>query len=471
MLYRINVCVTNIMNTLVLSGSVRSTQENLERLHVLAKEANSIEMLRGLIRQDLNKGATFCNSDILTAIALLAMYQEGATPRPFSLASLFRRLDSELDDELMSDNMHVLDDKQKELISQIEKCDGLLLVTPVYFGDRSSVANKLLQLASKSHLFKNKVFGCASVAAKRNGGQETTIIYCLVEALKHGALIVGNGPPTAQYGGTAVAGHKGTVLGDDWGLTTTHGVASRIVQSSFLYNSTGNVGFKGKLRLLILITMDNSNRDLLDLIRSYVKDPERVSEDVEFVVFDTLKHTIYRCIGCRDCPPKGIISLNDTLSLENHARCVIKHDLDGIHAVHKELIQADAVLVAGLNTKDANDITYRYQVLVERTRYIRRDNFEMTNKLFGSVTLHEVGAQSNSLHSVKTVTSYIRHNVVMTKPIDIYMHNGEVIKHDKDTFSNFVRQAKILKAGRTNSKIASPVYVTGGIGGYDSESV
>ncbi len=138
-----------------------------------------------------------------------------------------------------------------------------------------------------------------------------------------------------------------------------------------------------------------------------------------------------------------------------------------MHAVQKELIQADAVLVAGLNGQDANDITYRYQVLVERTRYIRRDNFELTNKLFGSLTLHEVGAQSNSLHFAKTVTSYIRHNVPMAKPVDVYTHNDTILEDGKQSFYSFLQQAKILKTGRNTLAVETPQYITTGIGGYE----
>ena len=457
------------MKTLVLSGSVRSTQNNLDRLDCLAQDASSREALCRSIEKDLDSGATYCNSDILTAVALLAMYREGAHPKVFSLASLFRRFDTTVADESCLDNMNILADKQEELCGNVIESDGLLLVTPVYFGDRSSVANKLLQIASRSSLFNNKIFGCASVGAKRNGGQETTVIYCLLEALKHGALIIGNGPPTAQYGGTAVGGHRGTVVRDDWGIATTYGVASRVVQLARIYQSGLDVSGGTRLRVLILVTSDNSARSLLNLLQEYTKALNLQDRNVEFVVFDTLKHKIYRCIGCKSCPPDGAKSNADTLSLANHAQCTIKNDSDGIQAVHEELIQADAVLVAGINIKDAGDITYRYQVLVERTRYIRRDNFEMTNKLFGSFTLHEVGAQSNSLHFVKTVTSYIRHNVALAKPIDVYMHDDRIIVHDEQNFKEFITKAKSLKFGRTCLHFQAPEYVTAGIGGYDPD--
>lgn len=455
------------MKTLVMSGSVRSTQGNLQKLNVLAKQARSINELCSLIQKDIDRQATYCNSDILTAVALMSMHQNEVAPIPFSLASLFKTSSIDLDNDVMPNNMNILTERQQELCTHISQSSGLLLITPVYFGDRSSVANKLLQIAGKTDLFENKVFGCASVGAKRNGGQETTVIYCLLEALKNGSLIVGNGPPTAQYGGTAMGGHKGTVIKDEWGLLTTYGVASRIVEIAKLYQHGLRSRRKTKLRILVLVTMDNSKRYLLDLVKSYAQELTQCDKDVEIVVLDTLKHVIYRCIGCKYCPADGIVSDNNTLSLEKHARCAIKNDTDGIHTIQKEIIQSDAVLVAGLNAIDAVDITYRYQVLVERTRYMRRDNFEMTNKLLGSFTLHEVGAQSNTLHFVKTVTSYIRHNVVIARPIDVYMHNNEIIADGKQSIYEFVDQAKRLKTGKDAHKIEPPKYITSGIGGYE----
>ena len=82
-----------------------------------------------------------------------------------------------------------------------EGFDGVILSTPVYFGSCSSgIRNFILDFD-----LADKAVGCLSVGAKRNGGQETAILQALHLAATKGAVITGNGPPTAQYGGTALS--------------------------------------------------------------------------------------------------------------------------------------------------------------------------------------------------------------------------------------------------------------------------
>ena len=48
--------------------------------------------------------------------------------------------------------------------------------------------------------------------AKRNGGQETTLVYQLIDMINLNMLGVGNdSASTSQYGGTVVAGDVGTM--------------------------------------------------------------------------------------------------------------------------------------------------------------------------------------------------------------------------------------------------------------------
>ncbi len=458
------------MDILILSGSIRSTQNNLDKIKKLSDRTSNIEEYAALCKEDVKQGATYCNSDILVGAALLAIRLQGGNSLGFSLANLFSKSENMTDDKdgkYISDNIAVDSIELQSLLTKIDECVGIVLVTPVYFGDRSSVANKLIQLAGKYGFLKNKVFGAATVGAKRNGGQETAALYCLFEALSYKALIVGNGPPTSQYGGTAIGGHRGTVANDEWGLTTTFGVASRVSQVGMMCKSTHTSSKTKTVRILILVTIDDSNRTLLKTVEQYISKLQSESPGTEFKVVDAIKLKIYRCIGCKHCPGSGIISNSQTLSTNNHASCIIKNKDDDMHLIQKELIQADGILIAGLNIQNAIDINYRYQVLIERTRYIRRDNFELSNKLISSFTLHEVGAMVNQLHHVKTVTAYIRHNVVMCSPVEIYTHNGQVLLEGDNAFRQFIRWASILKDGRKNIELKPPEYVTSGIGGYE----
>ncbi len=97
----------------------------------------------------------------------------------------------------------------------------------------------------------------------------------------------------------------------------------------------------------------------------------------------------------------------------------------------------------------------------------RRDNFELTNTLITSFSLNQVGARINALHDVKTITSYIRHNAIMHKPIEVFMLDGEILDDGMDDFVDFVWWAKTIKEGLDVIKPSPPKYTTQGIGGYE----
>lgn len=466
------------MNILILCGSIRSTQKNLDTIAEIVSHSDSVETFSEHCLAYLeNNNRKFCNSDILAGAAALAIEQSGGRARLFSLTKLFPKSvyktnSSTLNDmEENADLMETLDISETvlaEMIKSINICEGIMLVTPVYFGDRSSVANKAMQIASRRGLLKDKIFGAASVGAKRNGGQETAVIYSLVDAMAQGALVVGNGPPTSQYGGTAVGGRRGTVASDIWGLKTTYGVGARITQ-------VGEICAKGlqnpqdlPVRILILLTMDNQDQALRSFMEEYLEDVNADQNiNAKFVLVNVLDYSIYRCLGCGSCPGSNKIEPDERPTIDYHAKCIIQRKGDTMDEIHKEMIQADGILIAGLNTKDADKLLYSYQVLVERTRFIRRDNFELTNKLISAFTLTQVGSQTNSLHQLKTITSYIRHNVPIAKPIDAVMFNGEVLHDGMEDFKKFVKWAAQLRDGVKMIGHKPIKYTTAGIGGYD----
>ena len=352
------------------------------------------------------------------------------------------------------------------LKGKINQATGVVLVTPVYFGDRSSVANKLLQLSGIYNLLQNKIFGAVAVGAKRNGGQETTIIYSLFEALNQNSLIVGNGPPTSQYGGTGVGGKKGTVINDRWGLETAYGTGARVTQVGLISDAGKKNPRKQAIEVLILVTMDDTQQSLYCYLQDFLLRVEKKISNTKFKLVNVLDETIHRCLGCEKCPAGGHLEHGETPSVGKHARCIISEDGDAMEKIHDEMLRADGIIIAGLNVKHHDQLVYRYQVLMERTRYIRRNNFELTNKLMTSFSLTQVGAKINSLHAMKTVTSYIRHNSVMHKPIESYLFNDQIIEEGVDDLIHFVKYAEILKSGVNLIDIEAPLYSTKGIGGY-----
>ena len=69
-----------------------------------------------------------------------------------------------------------------QLLDGVASADGLLFLSPVYFGDRSSLLFDFFKLLRKRQVsLEGKVCGMISVGAKRNGGQETTNIFTLFD--------------------------------------------------------------------------------------------------------------------------------------------------------------------------------------------------------------------------------------------------------------------------------------------------
>ena len=111
----------------------------------------------------------------------------------------------------------------EEVKKKILDSDAFLISGPVYFGDRGSLVQSFIDFCYQddeilSHL-QGKVYAGISVGAKRNGGQETSLIYQTLDMVNMGMLAVGNdSQTTSQYGGTVVAGDIGKLTDDDYGI-------------------------------------------------------------------------------------------------------------------------------------------------------------------------------------------------------------------------------------------------------------
>ncbi len=470
------------MKILVISGSIRSRQRHLDDLTARLAEAGPEPDLPALVADLQRSGQRICNSDVLAAAVHAEVRAAGAEPVPFSLTALFPRhegrvtADDEgtLDPELVRMDTLSLDaGLLQRLRDEVGEAGGVVFVTPVYFGDRSSVANKFLQLSGIHDLLRGKVFGAVAVGAKRNGGQETAVIYSVLEAAAQRALCVGNGPPTAQYGGTAIGGHRGTVAGDDWGLRTARGTGRRVARVADLVARGGGprgaaAGGTRGAHVVVLVTMDDRDGMLLAFLKEYLARAETLAPGTTFELINVLDSTIYRCLGCDACPPDGPIEAGVEPTPEHRAHCVVRHRADAMDGLHERLLRADGVILAGLNVVRHDELVYRYQVLIERTRYIRRDHFELSDKLFTALSMNQVGARINSLHTLKVVTSYLRHNTVMHRPIEVFLHDGRILDDGMDDLLAFARTAQVLARGRRLAPRADVRYVTDGIGGYGS---
>ncbi|MBW1860918.1 MAG: flavodoxin family protein [Deltaproteobacteria bacterium] len=460
------------MKILALCGSMRSKAENSPFIRELVNSSSNLDDYIERVKSFDDKKRRLCNSEILAGAGLCGAKNSGAKIRYYPLIDLFPRKDkkiyefkgpSEFKEAFFMDTLDVKKDQLSELLEAIARADGIILSTPVYFGDRSSVANKLLQITGIRGLLKNKIFGIMSVGAKRNGGQETANIYSLFEALKQDALIVGNGPPTSQYGGTAVAGDMGQILEDRWGLETAFGTGARVAQVAGIFREGRRSRAIDKVKILILITIDTHDRLLKNYLEKII---EKVGQElpwVEFEMIELIRGTIYRCLGCSKCPV--LISGKEGEDKTRHG-CVIKDPSDFMEMVRDALNNCNGALVAGLNIHQSEEMIFRYQVFIERMRFMRRNHFELTNLLVSGLCYNQTGAIVNPIHSLKTVTSFIRHNTIIHRPVEIIEHKGEVIKTGEDEFVRFCKSANRLAAGRLMVPQVEALYQAQGEGGY-----
>ncbi|OED30159.1 flavodoxin family protein [Methanosphaera sp. WGK6] len=138
-------------------------------------------------------------------------------------------------DNCKKDNKCMINDDMSEITEKIRYADGIIMSSPVYFGDMTGLAKTFidrLRPLRNIHAFKNTVCGAISTGGFRNGGQESTIASIHDFFLIQGGIIVGDDRPTAHYGGTGA----GNTSEDEIGITTSINLAKRMIYLIKLIN-------------------------------------------------------------------------------------------------------------------------------------------------------------------------------------------------------------------------------------------
>ena len=131
-------------------------------------------------------------------------------------------------------------DDMRDITRKLEDAEGLILGSPVYFGNVTSQMKIFMDRSRPLRIdfkLRDKVAGAISVGAARNGGQETTISAMHEFLLIHDAIIVGDGAPLAHYGGTGVGGVIGDTQHDEYGLETSINLGRRVAELTIKLNS------------------------------------------------------------------------------------------------------------------------------------------------------------------------------------------------------------------------------------------
>lgn len=109
---------------------------------------------------------------------------------------------------------------------------GIIVGTPVYFGNMSSLCKAFLDRCMffrKTFGLSGKVGGALAVGGVRNGGQELTVQSVIASLLCQEMVIVGDGRPTAHQGATLL-NTKDDISGDEFGQGTAKNLGRRVAE-------------------------------------------------------------------------------------------------------------------------------------------------------------------------------------------------------------------------------------------------
>lgn len=396
------------------------------------------EMYRNLQRDGGQRGLS--NSEIALVAALWGAHEKGAEIAHIPLPDHFPANGEAV-------NIDVLK-------AAIRQADAILLSTPVYFGDRGSLAQRLIDMIREDDDLRRdvegKVYAGIAVGAKRNGGQETTLIYAAMDMLNLGFLVVGNDSnTTSQYGGTGHAGDIGTMPKDTYGLNTSIGTGRRVGSVALQLMEANETALKGGPRLDFWLLQDR-NGEAADRVAPFSK---RISEHAESRFNSLADKTIRPCIACDICPTH--------VGVDGEYRCIIRRKDDGLVDLHNRILWGDVLVPTVFSPKERKGLISVYQEFMERTRYLRRGDYVFTDHLVVPFVLAEVGA--NEIMDIRLMTSFIRHHTVIAKPIVALIHDGKILNPEEIEagLERAVRQGARLTAGRLASvseKLAATQY-------------
>jgi multimeric flavodoxin WrbA len=365
------------------------------------------------------------NSEVALAAALWAARNEGVDIEHLSLSEHFTA-----NGDLR---------RAEELRSRLLQADGLMISGPVYFGDRGSLAESLVEFIARDKDLRaalaGRLYGGIAVGAKRNGGQETTLIYQMIDMLGLGMIAVGNdSDTTAQYGGTGHAGDVGTMHKDKYGIDTSMGVGRRMAKVLDSLHSRQSLADVPRVLFLVLQDADGIAQRQTDAIIG------RLGPRVSATVVNVVDQSIKRCIACDICPTN--------IDVDDVYRCIIKSSGDDLSELHPDLLLHDALVPVVASPRDRSRVVGNYQTFIERSRYIRRGDYVWSDLVVAPLSL--VDAVGYDSYSIRMMTSFLRHHTVMTKPIVGHLAGGTVSNMDDvvSDFLAFLGVANRVAAGR-----------------------
>jgi len=172
------------------------------------------------------------NTAFLVKEALKAVEEEGIETQYISLAG--KKLNPCIAcDQCRKEGKCVIMDDINDILEEMVGAEGIIIGSPVYFGGVSAQLKMLFDRSRpyrRGFKLKNKVGGAIAVGASRNGGQETTIKDIHNFMFIHSMIVVGDGDPTAHYGGTGVGGDIEDCKRDEIGIETSRNLGRKVAE-------------------------------------------------------------------------------------------------------------------------------------------------------------------------------------------------------------------------------------------------
>jgi len=113
------------------------------------------------------------------------------------------------------------------------KVGGIIVGTPIYFGNMSSLCKAFFErcmAVRQNWLLRNKVGGALAVGAARNGGQEFALHSIHACLFAQDMIVVGDGRPFAHMGATLWNNAKDDIAQDQWGMTIAKNLGRRVAE-------------------------------------------------------------------------------------------------------------------------------------------------------------------------------------------------------------------------------------------------
>ncbi|MCJ7810140.1 MAG: flavodoxin family protein [Desulfobulbaceae bacterium] len=111
---------------------------------------------------------------------------------------------------------------------------GMIVATPIYLSAMTSQCKAFLDRCvmfwRNGFLFRNMVGGAIALGGFRNGGQGSVIQQVHASMLAQDMIIVGDGAPSAHFGGCIWSGPPDGIKGDKVGLQTAQNVGCRVAE-------------------------------------------------------------------------------------------------------------------------------------------------------------------------------------------------------------------------------------------------